>query len=327
MGKRVVVATHGHCFDGMASAVLFTRLIRHVDPEVMSLGYRTMGYGPGQNGVDAKVMDGDENAILDYRFSPSEKLSWYFDHHVSAFPGADDRSTFEARAEAQPDRFFHNGTYGSCTKLIADIGKERFGFEAPELKSLIEWADMIDKAAFPNAKMPVERSHPVLKLMTVVEHGGDDTFMSKMVPRFLMQSLEDIARSKEIERAYAPLAAEHAAYVELVKTKSQLKGPVVFVDLSGATLEVAGKFVTYALYPESVYSVVLSRSSSKCKLSIGYNPWCGVARTHNIAKICERYGGGGHPVVGAVSTLASELEKAQRIALEIVEELSGPPTE
>ena len=324
MGKRVVVATHGHCFDGMASAVMFTRLARHLDPDINSLGYRTMGYGPGQNGVDAKVMDGDENAILDYRFSPSDKLTWYFDHHVSAFPGQTDRATFEERAAAHPDRFFHDGTYGSCTKLIADIGREKFNFEAPELKSLIEWADMIDKAAFPNAAMPVERAHPVLKLMTVVEHGGDDSFMSKMVPRFLMQSVEDIARSKEVERAYAPLAAEHAAYVELVKAKSQDKGTVVFVDLSGASLEVAGKFVTYALYPESVYSVVLSRSTSKCKISIGYNPWCHTPRTHNIAKICERFGGGGHPVVGAVSTLASELERAQKIALEIVEELSGP---
>jgi hypothetical protein len=88
---------------------------------------------------------------------------------------------------------------------------------------------------------------------------------------------------------------------------------------------VAGKFVTYALYPDSVYSVVLSRSTSKCKISIGYNPWCSTPRMHNIAKICERYGGGGHPVVGAVSTLAGDLEKAMKIAMEIVEELSGPP--
>ena len=325
MGKRVVVATHGHCFDGMASAVIFTRLARHLDPEINSLGYRTMGYGPGHNGVDAKVMDGDENAILDYRFSPSEKLTWYFDHHVSAFPGETDRATFAARAEQHPERFFHDGTYGSCTKLIADIGKAKFGFEAPELKSLIEWADMIDTASFPNARMPVERAHPVLKLMTVVEHSGDDNFMSKMVPRFLMQSLEDIARSNEIERAYAPLAKEHAKYVELVKTNSQPQGQVVFVDLSESVVDVAGKFVTYALYPESVYSVVLSRSTSKCKISVGYNPWCGVERQHNIAKICERYQGGGHPVVGAISTLAGDLEKARTIAREVVEELSAPP--
>ena len=132
----------------MASAVMFTRLVRHVDPDVNSLGYRTMGYGPGQNGVEAKVLDGDENAILDYRFSPSDKLTWYFDHHVSAFPKDADRAAFDAQRAAHPDRFFHDGTYGSCTKLIADLGKEKFGFEAPELRSLIEWADLIDRAAF-----------------------------------------------------------------------------------------------------------------------------------------------------------------------------------
>ena len=140
-----------------------------------------------------------------------------------------------------------------------------------------------------------------------------------------MQSVEDIARSSEVERLYAPLAKEHAAYVDLVKRKSELRGPVAFVDLTGEQLEVAGKFVTYALYPESVYSVVISRSTSKCKISVGYNPWCHTERTHNIAKICERYGGGGHPVVGAISTLATELEKAHEIAHEIVEELGGAP--
>ena len=327
MTKRAVVATHGHCFDGLASAVIFTRLLRHLDPEVTSFAYRGMGYGPGQSGVDPKLFEGDENAILDYRFSLSDKLTWYFDHHVSAFPGDDDRAVFAARAAQTPPRFFHDGGYGSCTKLIADIGRAQFGFEAPELKSLIEWADMIDRAAFPNPQMAVERKEPVLRLMTVIEHGGDDTFIAKMVPRFLFQRLEDIARSAEIERAYAPLAKQQELYVEQVRQKSQARGPVVFVDLSESPLEVAGKFVTYALYPESLYSVVLSRSTSKCKISVGYNPWCGAPRRHNIARICERYGGGGHPVVGAISTLSADLDKARTIAAEVAEELAGPAHE
>lgn len=328
MSKHVVVATHGHCFDGLASAVIFTQLLRHVYPaEALSIGYKSFGYGPGQNGVDPRHLTGDENAILDYRFSTSDKLTWYFDHHVSAFPSDDDRSTFAARREAAPLRFFHDGTYGSCTKLIADLGKQHFGFEDPSLKSLVQWADLIDRAAFPNAAMPVERTHPVLKLMTVVEHGGDESFLARMVPRLLMQRLEDVARSPEVMRAYAPLEAQHKEYVEMVRAKSEVRGPVVFVDLSEVQLEVAGKFVTYALYPDSVYSVVLSRSSSKCKISVGYNPWCKQPRQHHIASICERYGGGGHPVVGAVSTLAAELDKARQITQEIIEELSGPPHE
>ena len=47
-----------------------------------------------------------------------------------------------------------------------------------------------------------------------------------------------------------------------------------------------------------------------------------VPRTHNIAKICERYGGGGHAVVGAVSLRTDEVEQGRVAMREIVAELS-----
>src|SRR5271166_1428726 len=91
----VVVATHGHCFDGLCSAVMFTRLYRHVFPDDGAVfAYHGAGYGPGQNGVEAKVLSGDVNAILDFRFSPVKELTWYFDHHVSAFVTPEDRAFY-----------------------------------------------------------------------------------------------------------------------------------------------------------------------------------------------------------------------------------------
>jgi len=322
--RQVVVATHGHCFDGMCSAVMFTRLLRHLHPgEELAFTYRAQGYGPGSNGVDPAVFTGDENAILDFRFSPAPKLTWYFDHHVSAFPSPDDRAAYEERAQESSARtMFHDGKYGSCTKLIADIGKARFGLDVSNEAELIRWADMIDTAGFPSAEMAVARSEPVLHLMTAVEHQGGDAFLQTMVPRLLEEPLEELSRGKDIAEAFAPLAAQHEGYVELVKQHAVVKGDVVVVDLSSVVLDVAAKFVTYSLWPDSAYSVVLSCSPSKCKISIGYNPWSPVPRRHNIAAICERHGGGGHPVVGAISLPADQKERAQKLMNELAEELS-----
>ncbi len=325
--RHVVVATHGHCFDGMCSAAMFTRLLQHATSEPLRFTYRSCGYGPGQNGVDPKLLNGDENAILDFRFSPAPQLTWYFDHHVSAFPAEGDRAAYEAmahRGAASPSarRFFHDGTYGSCTKLIADVGARDFDLDPAPTAELVRWADMIDSAAFPSAEMAVARTEPVLQLMTVVEHFGDDAFLTRMVPRLLDEPLDAVARDPEVQAAYAPLRIEHDAFVEMVRGAAKVLGPVVFVDLGDRLLEVAGKFVTYALYPERAYSVILSRSKSKCKISIGYNPWSSTPRTHNIAAICERFGGGGHPVVGAISLPEGALEKAREIAREIVDELA-----
>jgi hypothetical protein len=305
---------------------MFTRLYRHLWPsDGSSFAYHGAGYGPGQNGVEPKVLAGDVNAILDFRFSPSPKLDWYFDHHVSAFAAPGDREAYEAgvaRTEAQGQRrMFHDGAYSSATKLIADVGAARFGVDPEPTRELVRWADMIDSAAFPNATMPVERKEPELKLMTVVEHLGNDAFLAAMVPRLITEPLFDVARSEDVAQAYAPIGRAHEQFVKLVERTAQPMGAVIYVDLTEQLIEVAGKFVTYALYPESAYSVMLSRSKSKCKISVGYNPWSALPRRHNIAAICERYGGGGHPVVGAVSLPAEKVVEARALARSIAEEL------
>ncbi len=41
----------------------------------------------------------------------------------------------------------------------------------------------------------------------------------------------------------------------------------------------------------------------------------------NLAKICERYGGGGHARVGAISFEVTQQKEARKAASEIVEEL------
>ena len=323
--NHVVVATHGHCFDGLCSAVMFTRLMRHVHKgRPLTFAYHSCGYGPGQNGVDPKLLTGEINTVLDFRFSASPALTWYFDHHVSAFPTPEDRAVYEARVAASQlePRFFHDGTYTSCTKLIADVGAARFGLDSAPMADLVRWADMIDSAAFPSAEMAVDRKEPELRLMTVVESLGDDAFLTKLVPRLLSEPLAEVARAPDIDAAYEPIGAGHEAFVKLVTTHARESGPVVVVDLSDVVLEVAGKFVTYALFPKSAYSILLSRSKSKCKISIGYNPWSPLPRTHNIAAICERHGGGGHPVVGAISLAVDRVAEAKALVAQIASELA-----
>jgi hypothetical protein len=309
---------------------MFTRLYRHLaGNDDASFTYHAAGYGPGQNGVEPRVLTGDVNAILDFRFSANPRLDWYFDHHVSAFVTPDDRAFYdravadsEGRVGAQGRHMFHDGAYSSATKLIADIGRARFGLDTAPTAELVRWADMIDSASFPSAKMAVERAEPELRLMTVIEHLGDDAFLTRMVPRLIEQPLADVARAPDVVQAYEPLGKGHEAFVKLVEQKAELVGQVVLVDMSSQLIDVAGKFVTYALFPESAYSVMLTRSKTKCKISIGHNPWSRIARVHNIAAICERYGGGGHPVVGAITLKAEAIDEARRIARSVAEELN-----
>lgn len=318
---RFVVATHGHCFDGLSSAVVFTRLMKELGSPGATFEYRTCGYGTGQTRAEEKLLVGEENAILDYRFSPSQNLSWYFDHHRTAFGSDADREVFEARKSS--GQFFFDSGYSSCTKLIADLGRERFGVGMADLGELVRWADLVDAARFASPEDAVSRTSPIMQLVSVVEHYGDDAFYKELVPELLTRPLEEVAKTKAVSNRYKPLGKKHERFVTRVKQKSERLGRVVFVDLTESVLESVGKFVTYALFPDSVYSVVVGLLKNGPKISVGYNPWSGRPLDTDISAICARYGGGGHPVVGGISFPSAALDEARRVARSIAAELNG----
>lgn len=306
----------------MCSSAVFTHLLSRLHPgEPLDFTYRACGYGPGENGVDSKLLVGEENVILDYRYSVSEKLTYYFDHHASAFPSSEERASFEAARAKSPLRMFHDAAYGSCTKLIFDVARERLGVDMAELAELVRWADIIDAARFASAEMAVARKEPALQLMTVVESYGDAAFYAALVPQLLTKSIDEIAAQPKMQELFAPKQAELDGFVKLVEAAAVEKDGVVLVDLTATPLAVSPKFVTYALFPNSRYSIVVTRDAKRVKLSIGYNPWSQRPRTHDISKICERHGGGGHPVVGAISFAASELGRGRELAAELAAEL------
>ena len=319
--RRVVVATHGHCFDGAASAALFGRLLQHLEgAATLEFGYRACGYGPGQSSLDPAWLDGELNAVLDFRYTTAPRLTWYFDHHRTAFQTPQEREHFDQHAG--DGKRFHDEHYGSCSKLIADVARERFGFHDPMLDELVRWADIIDAARFESAEQAVMRAEPELRLMTVIEHHGDVGMLHKLVPLLGSLPLHEVTSHPEIQERWLQLAPLHQNFVERVRTRSSCIGPVVFVDLTDQLTEVVGKFVTYALFPQSAYSVVVSRARTKCKISVGYNPWCDTPRTHDISEICAQYGGGGHVVVGAVSLPQAAVDQARTIGMSIAQRLA-----
>lgn len=318
---HVVVATHGHCFDGLASAALFTRLFQEVEGRSATFSYRACGYGPGQLGATDAVLTGDVNAILDYRFSPSERLGWYFDHHATAFARPEDRAFFEARRTER--RFFYDPALTSCTKLIAEVATAHFGVQMNDRAELVRWADVIDSASFRTPEEALDRSNPVLRLAAVVERHADDKLLSRLVPALTKETLQEVAESKDVTTRYAKIAPQHETFVRRVRERSERVGRVVYVDLTDEPLQTIGKFVTYALHPDAVYSVIVGAMKQAVKISVGYNPWCGKPCGVDLSAICARFGGGGHRYVGAVQFPAKELARAREVARGIAEELAG----
>lgn len=316
--KHIVVAAHGHCFDGLVSAAMFTFLRNRLDKQSLRFSYKSCGYGPNMQVVPERWLKGDENAIVDFRYTASKKLTWYFDHHPTAF--ANDE---QQRAAVEQKRVHFDASYGSCTKLIRDVGTRTYGVDFSRFDELVEWADRIDSASFETAAAAVDRSTPVMQLAAVVEQHGDGDLYQHLAPRIVVESADSLAESAYVQSRWKALAEAQRKTRERIASRLERRGDVAYVDLHDSPLPGSGKFVAYAVAPECRYAVSLIRMKKHLKVSIGYNPWSPKERTHDVAAICRRHGGGGHAVVGAFAVPLDKVDDAQRLAQEVVDELNG----
>ena len=316
---NVQVLFHDNCFDGAASAAVFTRFYRErVRPDA-TFTYRGLSHQAGGAAIDPAVFTGDENVIVDFRYSQDARLTWWFDHHVSAFQQPGDEAHFRADASG---RKFHDAHRKSCTCYLADVARERFGWDASPLAELLHWAELIDGALFPNPEMAVALEEPALRIMTVLEANKDPALIPQVIERLQRESLASIAASPLIAAPLAPLLERHQRHIELVRARARYDKGVVSFDLADEGVDSLNKFIAYALHPEARYTLWVGQGPTRAKVSLGSNPWRPQERRHDLAAIASRYGGGGHPVVSAISFKAGELARARSAFQEILSELS-----
>ena len=314
---RVKVFYHDKCFDGASSAALFARFYRERIAGDAEFVFSGLLHRAGAL-FDEAEFDGDENAIVDFKYSSSPKITWWFDHHQSAFLTPADAAHFE---QEQSNRKFYDPAFKSCTSFIAMIAQQRFGFDPAPLADLIHWTDVIDGALYPDAKTAVEMQAPAMKLTMVIESAPDQRFVPNLIPLLAAKPLEQILEAPFVAPLLAPLLKRHEVSIDILKQRSECKDGTIFFDITDYDLEGYNKFVPYYLHPESIYSVGLSKSSFRVKVSVGSNPWAPEEPAVNLAKICERYGGGGHARVGAISFDVNQHAAAIRASEEIVSEL------
>jgi len=317
---KLRILHHNHCFDGFASAAVFSRFYKEKISPDAEITYQGLAHKPNQKFIEEELFDGDENAIVDFKYSPVPMLTWWFDHHQSAFLSPEDEQHY--LTSSSPTKFYAPD-YKSCTKFIADVVREKYGFEDEGLSDLIQWADIIDGAQYEDAKTAVELQAPALKLMLVIEASRNPRLMEKIIRDMQVRRLAEIVADPEFVKEFQPLYERHLKTIDLIRNAARFENGVVYFDVSMYDAEGYSKFIPYYLYPQCVYSVGLSLTPGRSKVSVGFNPWSPQPRRHNLASICERYNGGGHAVVGAISFKPEEIETARETAREIAKELGS----
>src|SRR5438067_412905 len=208
---KLRVLYHGHCFDGVASAATFTRFYQErIHPEA-EVSYAGLLHRPGNLLFDKDMFDGDENAIVDFKYAPSDKLTWWFDHHQSAFLTPEDEAHF--RADCSGKKFW-DAESKSCTEFIARIARERFHFNDEQLAPLIHWAHVIDGALYESPAQVVELRAPALQLMQVIENVPDEDFIEWLIRELTVRALDEVALSDEVQTRFRPILGRHRETLE-----------------------------------------------------------------------------------------------------------------
>lgn len=310
---------HDHCFDGAASAAFFSRFMDGKFHPGAEFAYTGMAHTASQSFDDA-LFDGDENAIVDFKYAANSKLTWWFDHHQSAFLSAKDADHWR---NDNSGRKLYDPAYRSCTKFICTVARDRFGYDAPDLANLVEWADIIDGALYGSAKEAVDLGEPAMQLTLVIEGSKGSDVVQTIIRSMQRMPLKEIMQLSVIRNLYRPLYQRHLESIDVIRHASSNQRGVIFFDLVPSGLESYNKFIPYYLHPDSLYTVSVSTSTFRTKVSVGSNPWASAPLKHNLASICERYGGGGHAKVGAISFPIGAVEQARQAAAEIAEELKS----
>ena len=316
---KVRLCFHDRCFDGTASAALFYRFYRErfaPGAEFAFTGMTHRAVQPWEEGL----LDGDENVIVDFKYSNSPKLTWWFDHHQSAFLTPADAEHF--RKQRGP-HMFYEPDYKSCTMLIADVSRKQFSFDTAPLAELIRWGDIIDGAQYPTAQSAVELIEPATQLALVIEAAPENGLPAKIIPDLAYRPLQDMVQLPIVARHLGPLLERHHRSIEILRQRCEARDSVIFFDVSDLDLEGYNKFIPYLLHPECVYSVSVSASPIRAKVSLGTNPWNQATANQNLASLAEQYGGGGHPRVSAISFEPQDLSRAREVARKLAATLRG----
>lgn len=319
---------HDKCFDGACSASVFARFHRECVKTADRFSYHGLVHRAGALFDESAFLDtgnGNENAVVDFKYSTSPKVTWWFDHHQSAFLTADDEADFR-RGQANgltAMRKFFDPNYVSCTGLIADVAAAKFGFDVKPLADLVKWANIVDGARYESAKAAVEMAAPAMKLTMVIESAADHALVPKLIPLLTEMSLQSVLDQPFVQNLLGPLMERHWAALELIRQRASMERGVITFDITDQPTEGYNKFIPYYLFPDGVYNVGLSKSSFRTKVAVGTNPWTKLPaeKLVNLAAICERYGGGGHARVGAISFPPDREDEARKAAAEIVAEL------
>jgi hypothetical protein len=111
-----------------------------------------------------------------------------------------------------------------------------------------------------------------MKLMTVIETTRDSSLLRRIIRWMGEKPLADVVNEPEVRTTFEGLYDNHLKSIEMMRERATFTDGVIEYDISEKNIEGQNKFIPYYVFPEAVYSVGVSLSPVRAKVSVGSNP-------------------------------------------------------
>ena len=173
--------------------------------------------------------DGDENAIVDFKYSPSPKITWWFDHRKAPCLRRRMRNTIAMAIRA---RNFLILSSSLVQGFLAQVAEQKFGFDPRPVEELIRWADIIDGAQFKSPEEAVEMAAPAMKLTMAIESTNDPDFLPRLIPYMVGEPLGQVLQEPFVAAVVPPLLERHRKSIDILRQRSECKQGTICPDIA-----------------------------------------------------------------------------------------------
>ena len=300
-------------FDGLVCAAIITAMeeidsFLFVEPKFMQDG-------------KVEVRPGDIIANLPYH----PNCSLWFDHHITnKAPGFGENSIVPGKgafrlapSAARVVYEYYVAVEGAWKRdALKILNSDRF-------KYLLQETDRVDAALLAPEDVLHPRGYVLISMTIDGVRPEDEPYWIRLIELLRDVPVEEILKDPDVKRRCQEVLDSQERLKQILLQRTTIKGNVIFVDLRGVKdLPEGNRFLVYTLFPKGNISLKITEDSQRpntTAISVGYNIFNTTSKV-NVGALLEKFGGGGHRVVGSCRVPNNEAEEAIAQILEAIKE-------
>lgn len=231
-----------------------------------------------------------KSAVVDFLYHPDAVL--WFDHHGTPFVCPEWEKSFK------PDKLHQWQPSAPACPALMLATLETSAFVREHFLPFSEWASIIDSAQYADVHQATDLSNPYLKLARALAYTKSDEIVCQAVVSIVDLDIQEILAQSEINALVRDVEEMEAEARLALEKIVQNRGSIAIIDQVGYRWPFL-RYHPYLLYPDAKFVIGIYKGTKSYTVSVGANPWRS-APAIDIGRLCSRWGGGGHAMVGGI---------------------------